>query len=215
MTATQMQKFGKGCECIWMDNPLLTLACVSLRASMIFRHPVELLISSQLQCSAFASTSMFVFAVLFFYFSFFFIVEIKSPVAFLKKILAIQSTSCRDRLLSYSLFNWSGLKGVLHKAAESTAGVCVSGVRAKFSKSSQCVPQWQHMLESLQRNSRMHNLTCEDTTDTQVPCTVTVTDERGVLTCTRAHSFLGDARKWGKWSLDAFKEAGCSKSSAS
>lgn len=54
-------------------------------------------------------------------------------------VLAIRFTSGRDRLLSYSLFNWRGLKGVLHKAAESTAGVCVSGVRAKFSKSSQCV----------------------------------------------------------------------------
>lgn len=62
---------------------------------------------------------------------------------------------------SCSLFNWPALKGVLHKAAESTAGVCVSGVRAKFSKSSQCVSQWQHMLESLQRNARMHNLTCK------------------------------------------------------
>lgn len=62
---------------------------------------------------------------------------------------------------SSSLFNWPALKGVLHKAAESTAGVCVSGVRAKFSKSSQCVSQWQHMLESLQRNARMHNLTCK------------------------------------------------------
>lgn len=82
--------------------------------------------------------------------------------------LAIQFASCRDRLMSYSLFNWPSLKGVLHKAAESTAGVCVSGVRAKFSKSSQCVSQWQHMLDSLQRNSRTHNLTCKQATDTQV-----------------------------------------------
>ena len=103
------------------------------------------------------------FSIFFFHFILFFIVEIKSSVAS-PPPPAIQSASCRDRLLSYSLFNWSGLKGVLHKAAESTAGVCVSGVRAKFSKSSQCVPQWQHMLESLQRNSRTHNLTCEDTT---------------------------------------------------
>lgn len=61
----------------------------------------------------------------------------------------------------HSLSNWLGLKGVLHKAAESTAGVCVSGVRAKFSKSSQCVSQWQHMLDSLQCNSRTHKLTCK------------------------------------------------------
>lgn len=211
--ATRMQKFGKGCECIWTDNPLLTFACVSSRASMICRPPVELLITWQLQCSAFACTSTFVFALssFFFLFQFFYC----RNVLLFFFLLAIQSAGCRDRLLSYSLFNWSGLKGVLHKAAESTAGVCVSGVRAKFSKSSQCVPQWQHMLESLQRNSRMHNLTCEDTTDTQVPCTVTVRDERGVLTCTRALSFLGNARTWGKWSLVVFKEAGCSKSGAS
>ncbi len=96
--------------------------------------------------------------------------------------LAIQFASCRGRLLSYSLFNWPGLKGVLHKAAESTAGVCVSGVRAKFSKSSQCVSQWQHMLDSLQRNSRTHNLTCKHTTDTQVLGIFTVTDEHAVRT---------------------------------
>lgn len=38
-------------------------------------------------------------------------------------LLVIQSASCCDGLLSSSLFNWLGLKGVLHKAAESTAGV--------------------------------------------------------------------------------------------
>ena len=74
---------------------------------------------------------------------------------------AIQSTGCRDSPLSHSLFNRLGLKGVRHKAAESTAPVSVSGVRAKFSKSSQCVSQWQHMLESLQGISRMHILTCK------------------------------------------------------
>lgn len=73
---------------------------------------------------------------------------------------AIQFASCKDRLLSCSLVNWLGFKGVLHKAAENTAGVCVSGVRAKFSKSSQCVSQWQHMLDCLRANSRTHNLTC-------------------------------------------------------
>lgn len=60
-----------------------------------------------------------------------------------------------------SLFNRLGLRGVLHKAGESTVCVGVSGVSAKFSKSSQCVSQWQHMLESLQGKSRMH--TCERT----------------------------------------------------
>lgn len=74
---------------------------------------------------------------------------------------AIQSAGCRDSLPSHSLFNRLGLKGARHKAAESTAPVSVSGVRAKFSKSSQCVSQWQHMLESLQGISRMHILTCK------------------------------------------------------
>lgn len=60
----------------------------------------------------------------------------------------------------FSLFNRLALRGVLHKAGESTVGVGVSGVSAKFSKSSQCVSQWQHVLESLQGKSRMHKLTC-------------------------------------------------------
>lgn len=44
-------------------------------------------------------------------------------LSLLAVLLVIQSASCRDSLLSSSLFNWLGLKGVLHKAAESTAGV--------------------------------------------------------------------------------------------
>ena len=55
MMATQMQKFDKGCKCILMDNAPLT--CVSSCASVTFRHPVALLISSQLQCSAFPGTN--------------------------------------------------------------------------------------------------------------------------------------------------------------
>lgn len=67
----------------------------------------------------------------------------------------------RQQRQSRSLFNWPALGGVLHKAAASAAGVRVSGVGAKFSKSSQCVSQWRHMLESLQRTARMHKLTCK------------------------------------------------------
>lgn len=66
---------------------------------------------------------------------------------------------CRGIPLSISLFNRLGFRGVLHKAWASTVGVGVSGVSAKFSKSSQCVSQWQHMLESLQGKSRMHKHT--------------------------------------------------------
>lgn len=70
---------------------------------------------------------------------------------------------CRGIPLSISLFNRLGFRGVLHKAWESTVGVGVSGVSSKFSKSSQCVSQWQHMLESLQGKSRMHKHTCTQT----------------------------------------------------
>lgn len=48
---------------------------------------------------------------------------------------------CRGIPLSISLFNRLGFRGVLHKAWTSTEGVGVSGVSAKFSKSSQCVSQ--------------------------------------------------------------------------
>lgn len=66
----------------------------------------------------------------------------------------------------HSLFNWlADFTGVLHKASLITAGVCVAGVGANFSKSSQCVSQWQHMLDSLQRNSQMQSVPCAHSTD--------------------------------------------------
>lgn len=76
---------------------------------------------------------------------------------------------CRGSRLGFSLFNRLGLRGVPHKAGESTVGVGVSGVSAKFSKSSQCVSQWQHVLGSLQGN---HECTSSHATGhTDISCT--------------------------------------------
>lgn len=125
--------------CIWADGATLSFACVF---DWILHLNHTCVVCFQLSFNAFSTDSLLKMIRLVFGFS-----------------SRCSLAGCRGIPLSISLFNRLGFRGVLHKAWASTVGVGVSGVSAKFSKSSQCVSQWQHMLESLQGKSRMHKHT--------------------------------------------------------
>lgn len=55
-----------------------------------------------------------------------------------------------------SLLNGLGVAGVLHKASALTASVCAAGVRAKFSKSSQCLSMVARVGQPAKKLTKAH-----------------------------------------------------------